>query len=107
MGKFYLRSYDQTPPGGYPFTQLTGIRKEFPSQPDPFAQARIVSAFRKANNLPKSSVPECLAAVSSQTCWRLKNDPAYCSQQDSDAAGIALNQSSPIIAPCRGCGAPI
>lgn len=105
--KYRLRSYDQAPPGGYPYTQTKGIRREFPSVPMIEHQAQIVASFRKANGLPRASVQEALSDIDCQQCLRLGNMPAFCVPSDS-ANIVALNQSSPIVAPpCKGCGAPV
>lgn len=111
MSKFRLRSYELAPPGGYPYIQQNGIRREFPSQPLIEAQARIVSDFRKANGLSRPSVREALEDIDAQTCQRLGNMPQFCipcNQPAGQAQVVALSNSSPIVAPpCAGCGAPV
>lgn len=102
---FRLRSFDATPPGGYPYEQTEGIRRKFCSEPMVEAQARIVSNFRKGNGLPRASIIEAMEDISEYTCRRLGGNSAFC--VDSDTPVLALNQSSPIISPCAGCGAPI
>ena len=109
--KFRLRTYDQAPPGGYPFEQFEGIYRKFASVPLIEDQAKAVAAFRAGNHLPRASVAEALQDVDSYTCQRLGNNPGFCIPCDQAAAGgvqpVALNASSPIISPCGGCGAPV
>lgn len=109
MSKFRLRSYDLTPPGGYPYTQAGDKPKQFKSQPMIEAQAQIVSNYRKGNGLARSSVREAIEDIDCQTCARLGNMPQFCVPQDSASAPvIAMAANSPIIAPpCQGCGAPV
>lgn len=103
MNAFRLRSYDLNPPGGYPYEQTEGIRKPFPSQPLIEAQAAIVADFRKGNGLPRSDVKQALEDVDHYQCFRLGNNPRWCVPVDG-ASILPLNTSSPIIAPCKGCG---
>lgn len=108
MSTFRLRTYDLAPPGGFPYEQTTGIYRSFPSVPLIEAQAQTVSDFRKGNGLPRASVREALEDVDAYTCARLGNMRGFCTERDPKSpATIALNQSSPIVAPCGGCGAPI
>lgn len=107
MKCYRLRSYDQTPPGGYPFEQ-TNPHKSFPSQPMIEAQASILSRWRKANNVPRSELRECLEDVDHYQCQRLGNMPQFCTPCAGELQAVALSQTSPIIAPpCHGCGAPV
>lgn len=101
-----LKSYEQPLPGNYPYEQVEGIRRSFPSLPTPESQASAVSAFRKGNGLPRSSFVECLEDVDRYQCQRLGNNRTYCNCSDQKGI-VALNASSPIIAPCKGCGAPV
>ncbi len=100
-----LRSYDISPPGGYPYVQTEGIRKNFPTVPLIEDQARSVSSFRTNNHLPRASVVESLEDISNFTCTRLGGMAAYCI--DSENPGVALSTASPIISPCKGCGAQV
>ncbi len=100
-----LRTYDIAPPGGYPYEQVEGIRKKFPSQPMIEAQARIVSEFRKANGLPRATIKEALADIDVYQCQRLGNMPSYCTE--ATPGMVAIGQASPIITPCKGCGAKV
>lgn len=111
MSRWRLKSYDQSPPGGFPFAQRyehNGVKevKQFPSLPLIEAQAQTVSAWRGGNSLPRASVKESLEDVDHYQCFRLGNNPIYCTC--TDGATVALSQASPIVAPpCHGCGAPV
>lgn len=104
-----LRTYDQAPPGGYPFVQTEGIGRNFPSIPMIEDQAKAVSAFRAGNGLPRASLKEALEDVDCYTCQRLGNMGAFCVEVSPGAPKtVALNESSPIVAPpCKGCGAKV
>lgn len=99
-----LKSYEQPLPGNYPYHQTDGIDRKFPAQPTPEYQAQVVSAFRKGNGLSRSSLKECLEDVDRYQCQRLGNNPVYCTCSEAQANVLALNASSPIITPCKGCG---
>lgn len=104
MSRWRLRTYEITPPGGYPFSQ-DGIN--FPSQPMIEAQAKAVSNYRKGNGKPRASIPEALADVDCYQCQRLGNMPQWCIPADAQNQ-VAVAPSAPIIAPpCQGCGAPV
>lgn len=107
MSKFRLRSYEISPPGGYPFEQREGVHRKFPSVPIIEDQARNVAAFRKANGLPRSTITEALSDVDCFQCQRLGNMPSYCVPTDQLNTPVAIGQTSPIINPCKGCGAPV
>lgn len=108
MSKFRLRSYDLNPPGNYPYEQTTGIYHQFPALPLIEAQATTVQQFRAGNGLPRASFLECLEDVDSYQCQRLGNPTRFCVETDAAQPIVALNESSPAIAPpCRGCGAPV
>jgi len=101
-----LRSYDTSPPGGYCY-----VEPGFPKMCVPVIEdiARALSAYRKGNGKPRSSVPECLQDVDEFQCLRLGCNPSYCVSTAAPQGGApvtALNSSSPIITPCRGCGVP-
>lgn len=71
--------------------------------------ARSLSSFRSANGKPRASVVECLQDVDQFQCLRLGCNPSYCVSVEAPqraAPPVALNSSSPIISPCRGCGVP-
>lgn len=96
---WHLRTYDQAPPGGYPYSQ-NGVF--FASQPLIEAQAQIVSVYRKGNNLSRSSVAEALADVDLYTCQRLGYMPEFCA--NSDAPPGAASYLVATGGKCRGCG---
>lgn len=108
---YRLKTYDSNPPGGYCYNQdFDPKRKNFGCAPDITALAGIVARWRAANGLPRSSVREALEDVDRYNCARLGNDPRYCFSSDvplGAPGSTALNTSSPIIAPCGGCGAPV
>jgi hypothetical protein len=104
---YRLRTYDQTPPGGYPFAQRTPYR-EFPSQPQIETQAHLVADWRKANGLARATIAEALADIDRYTCFRLGNMDTWCAACDATSINaVALSAASPIISPCKGCGAPV
>lgn len=109
MSKFRLRTYELSPPGGYPFEQTTGIGRSFPSVPIIEDQARAVAAFRAGNGLPRSSFKEALEDVDCYQCQRLGNINSFCVDTDPQAHIVAMGPTSPLINPpgCGGCGAPI
>lgn len=104
-----LASYDTVPPGGYLYTQTEGIKREFPSLPTIESQAQAVSAFRAGNGLPRSSVRECLTDIDHFNAARLGCHRRWCVSVDpaTGATTTALSQTSPIITPCKGCGAQL
>lgn len=102
--RYRLRTYEISPPGGYPFSQ-DGVN--FPAQPMIEAQAKAVSNYRKGNGKPRASIPEALADVDCYQCQRLGNMPQWCVPADA-VNQVALQPTAPIIAPpCQGCGAPV
>jgi hypothetical protein len=103
--KYRLRSYDVSPPGGFAYTQVSGVPHEFPALPMIEAQAEVVLAFRKANGLPFATRLDCLRHIDHQTCARLGNDPVWCVPVEPGAQDTALGPTHPYIAPCLGCGA--
>lgn len=96
---WHLRTYDQTPPGGYPYSQ-NGVF--FPSQPMIEAQAQIVAAYRSANGLPRATVAEALADVDYYTCQRLGFMPDYCA--NSGAPPGAATYLTAAGGTCKTCG---
>lgn len=106
--KFRLRSYELSPPGGYPYRQSKGIRRDFPSQPLIETQADIVAGFRQANGLPRATKMEALIDIDRYTCARLGGMPNFCIPEDGEAQqAVALGVSSPLLTPCHSCGAPV
>lgn len=107
MKCYRLRTYDVSPPGGFPFEQTNGIYKKFPAEPLIEAQARNVASWRGANNLARATVREALEDVDRYTCRRLGGMAGFCAPCSGEHE-VALGSSSPIVAPpCRGCGAPV
>ena len=100
-----LKTYEVTPPGGYPFKEDDG--RKFKSVPMIEEQARAVAAYRAANNRPRASVREALEDVDRYTCQRLGNMPQWCLCNEQAAGNIALGSSSPIVSPCHGCGVKV
>lgn len=104
-----LSSYDIRPPGCYAYEQTDGIKQSFPPQPTPEAQAQNLSSFRRGNGLSRSSVRECLedvdhyAAQVTLHCNRRWTVPI----DATNTTATALSQTSPIITPCKSCGAEI
>lgn len=107
MSCYRLVSYDAPLPGNFPYEQSTGVYKRFPAEPLIEAQARNVAAWRKANGLPRSSVIESLEDVDHYQCSSRGNPKGLCIPCSGAAAQVALGQSSPIVAPCGGCGAKV
>jgi hypothetical protein len=105
--KYRLRSYEMTPPGGYPYEQTEGIHRKFRSEPVIEMQAQIVASFRRANHLPRASALEALQDIDAYTCQRLGNMPAYCVSTEQPVPAVALGSTSPLVAPCGGCGARV
>lgn len=104
--RYRLRSYDQSPPGGYCYGPDGGFKRRcLPVIED---IARALSAYRKGNGLPGASIQEALRDVDSAQCQRLGNNPTYCipcDQPKTEAQPVALTQTAPLIAPpCKGCG---
>lgn len=106
--KCRLRSYAQTPPGGYPYVQTEGIQRKFPSQPLIEAQGQMLSSFRKANHLPRSSILECIEDIDHFTCQRLGCMSSFCvpiNPLSPNEPKTAVSPTSPLVSPCGGCGA--
>jgi hypothetical protein len=100
-----LRSFDSTPPGGFPYVQTEGIHRTFPSVPLIEDQAKRVAAFRRGNKLPRATVSEALDDVSTYTCARLGAGNAFCS--DTDIPFQFAAHQGVASAPCAGCGAKL
>lgn len=105
---YLLKSYNRTPPGGYPYYQGGAKPHKFPSVPVIESQAQQVQAYRQANALPRATFEEALADVSEFQCYRLGFDPKWCWQN-----GEVDSSPAPESAPretgggCRGCGAHV
>lgn len=107
MSKCRLKSYEQPIPGGYLFEEtFKGIKHTF-KEPIIEGTATGLSAFRRGNGIPRSSIKECIEDVDRYQCLRLGNNRTYCTCSDGQTGIIALGTASPIVTPCKGCGAPI
>jgi len=72
------------PPGGWNYEQTEGVSGSF-SENGPGPLGLAISAFRRANNLPRSSPIEALEDAMCQICQRLNYDREWCVQTDSPA----------------------
>lgn len=64
--------------------------------------AKSLSAFRRANNIPRSGLAECIEDISLYTCARIGGMSTWCFDSEK-----SFNQISPVPiapAPCSGCG---
>lgn len=105
---FRLRSFDNAPPGSFPFREEGAKPRNFPAQPLCEAQARIVLGYRKGNGLPRASYVECLEDVAAFQCKRLNNDPRFCVECGPvGESALPLAGNAPGLAPCKGCGVPL
>ena len=62
--------------------------------------AKRLSAFRKANNLPRAGITEATEDVDTYTCTRLGNATQWC----HDTAAKPYLQVNPMAQPPRPCG---
>ena len=100
-----LRTYELTPPGGYPYTEPDG--HQFHSSPMIEDTARRVASYRAANGRPRATVREALEDVDAYTCQRLGNMAQWCLCNDQAAGNVSFGPGNPIITPCHGCGAKV
>ena len=100
-----LKTYEVTPPGGYPYREDDG--RKFAASPMIEDTAKSVASYRAANNRPRASVREALEDVDRYTCQRLGNMPQWCLCNEHAEGQIALGSSSPIVSGCKGCGARV
>lgn len=107
MNNFRLKTYELSPPGGYPYLQTQGIRKGFASVPIIEDQARVVSDFRTRNKLDRASFKESLEDVDAFQCQRLGNMPQWCCPVDPTQVQLAAVAATKFDGKCKGCGAPI
>lgn len=108
MAVFRLRTYENTPPGGYVFDEYGSKPHHFRGEPMIEALAKQVSAYRRANGLPRASYREAIEDVDRQTCSRLGNNLTYCIQAEVNDGVVALASNAPgLNGGCKGCGAPI
>ncbi len=102
-----LRSYDSSPPGGFPYAQPAPKPRNFPAQPLIEAQARIVLEYRKANGLAHATYAECIVDIDRYTCHRLGDNPLFCVACPTDSTEISFAANAPGLVPCAGCGAKV
>ena len=111
MACFRLRSYDQSPRGGYFYDQYSADKKPLKSfGPEPVIEtiSNQVAAFRRGNSLPRASYKEAMEDVDHYQCRRLGNDPQFCIPCNSDSPGeMAIGGSAPGMGHCKGCGARV
>lgn len=101
-----LRTYDELPPGMFRYSAIEGgISVNLGASPMIEAVGRQLSEFRKANNLPRSGLQESVADVDAYTCQRLGGMSKYCVPAGDPK--VALSTVSPVVTPCRGCGARV
>jgi hypothetical protein len=101
-----LKSYENSLPGNYVYTQTIGIRHTFPSGPVIEELVKLVSAFRIANNLPRASLAETLEDVDTYQCAVQNNNPDYC--RDCEGCFEQARSSHRFFAaPCSSCGTPV
>jgi hypothetical protein len=101
-----LKTYEISPPGGYPYEDTDGHK--FASSPMIEDTARRVAAYRAKNNRPRSSVREALEDVDAYTCQRMGNMAQWCLCNDQAAGQVSFGPGSPIVDPtCKSCGAAV
>lgn len=102
-----LITHSKCPPGQFYYLQSEGAAHRFASTPEINTLAQVVSNFRSANHLPRTSYAEALEDIDAFTCARLGNDPRWCYQTqipfDQTAPSILANQARP----CATCGAKV
>lgn len=100
-----LRSFDINPPGNYFYLQTQGLRREFGPSPDIIALGNEVYQFRKGNDLQRATLKESIDDISCYVCFCLGGMSSYCVPINNPNTALALNASSPVVAPpCSGCG---
>lgn len=72
-----LKSITNFPPGGFSYTQ-SETKMRFQQYLPLRDQAALVADHRKANRLPRVSIPEAMQDIENWTCLRLNNDPEWC-----------------------------
>lgn len=114
----HIRNPDQVPPGQY-FIKVIYVDgketlfhgpcnstpncKRFGPSPVLAEVAKALSAFRSANRIPRSSVPECFEDVSLYTCARIGGMSTWC-VDSGDPAVAQVNAGAVAPAPCATCG---
>lgn len=101
-----LKSQRKAPPGNFLYEQTEGIYKKFDATPLLDDLARVVTKFRKGNNLPRANLEKVLQEVEQYNCARLGNNPRYCYDTERpyvEVSPIAKRASGG----CGGCGARV
>lgn len=101
-----LISYENTPPGSYPYNQTGDKPRSFKATPTIESQALAVAAYRRANGLPRATYPEALQDIDEHQCSRLGNNPRWCVESGASPQ-YALASNAPGLVPCKSCGAPV
>ena len=104
MPKCYLKTYNTTPPGGFPFSDTDG--QKFKSLPVIEDVAKLVASYRASNKLPRANFLDAINDVDNFTCQRLGNMVQWCSCNDQGSnmsRAITTHQQSG----CKSCGAKI
>lgn len=93
---YRLIKFSPHPPGEFPYKQsVDGKVISWPGDGfDIKQQAQRISKFRKANNLPRSSIPEVVEDLDLYTCQRLGNSPKWC-REGSGVQVYATYQKAP------------
>jgi hypothetical protein len=108
MACFRLRTYEQTPPGGYTFDEMGPKPRHFRGEPMIEALAKQVWGYRKGNGLPRATYKEAIEDVDRQTCARLGNSTRFCISCEQNDGQVAMAADTPgLSGPCKGCGAPV
>lgn len=76
----------------------------FGHSPIAFAAAHDLRLFRKANNLPRATLAECMADEEAYSCARLGNNRQFVYNDDKTQDEVVQSFKP---APCGGCGARI
>lgn len=72
-----LKTITNFPPGGFTYTQPE-TQMQFRQYMPIRDQAALVADHRKANRLPRATIPEAMQDIENWTCQRLNNDPEWC-----------------------------
>ena len=101
-----LKSYNNTLPNNYGYTQTTGIHHRFANNPVIEEVVKAVSAFRIANRLPRASLAETLEDVDRYNCAVRNNSPEYCWDCPDSFEGVRANHRF-VTQGCATCGTVI
>ena len=101
-----LKSYSNPLPNNYVYEQTEGVRHRFGANPIIEEVVKAVSSFRIANNLPRSSLCECLEDVDRFNCAVRQNDERFCWNCSEPFDRVHQNHHF-IKQNCAGCGTPV